>query len=176
VRAGGGRDSRWQLRLSRPVISALVTSAAVAMTLTALGFAVNSMAKKGAGSESGGLYTARFAPNAAGHAATKFYSFSYPAQSAELAQPLVDKSDDVFNDVAAYPGMANNASIDVELTDQDRLLATIVAERHLFAIQELADIETLAQSANRNLQYPLGAALIDVFVERYGLEAPSDCC
>jgi hypothetical protein len=76
----------------------------------------------------------------------------------------------VFNE-----GLASWAAADdpgQRFKSEDRLEAAIVSKRHLVTPQQLTDIESLAREADRNLQYPLGAVLIDVFVARYGGDAP----
>lgn len=62
-------------------------------------------------------------------------------------------------------------SVGSGLTDLHRLQAAIVSRRHLLRPEQLTDIEALARIADRNLQYPLGAVLVDSIVARYGQES-----
>ncbi len=54
----------------------------------------------------------------------------------------------------------------------DRLQAAIVSSRHLVSARQLTDMDALARDVDRNLVYPLGAAVVDALVRRYGADAP----
>lgn len=56
-------------------------------------------------------------------------------------------------------------------TELGRFQAAIVSRRHLITAAQLTDIDTLSRQADINLRYPLGAALVDSLVNRYGREA-----
>lgn len=68
--------------------------------------------------------------------------------------------------------ITNRISIRAGLTDMQRFQAAIVSQRHMVSAAELADIEALAKQVDINLRYPLGAALIESMVGRYGPDAP----
>jgi hypothetical protein len=57
-------------------------------------------------------------------------------------------------------------------TEKSRFQAAVVSRRHLVTPELLTDVAGFAQHADITLQYPLGAALIDVMVTRYGRDAP----
>jgi ABC-type transport system involved in multi-copper enzyme maturation permease subunit len=57
-----------------------------------------------------------FTPIAGAHAATRHYSFSYPALSSGRVRPLIDKADATFDAVAALLGIDGGAPIDVDLS------------------------------------------------------------
>jgi hypothetical protein len=77
----------------------------------------------------------------------------------------------VFNEGLAQ-WMERNQSPHQGATRLDRLQAGIVSERHLVNAAALTDLETLGRDVDENLKYPLGAALVEVFVQRYGVAAP----
>jgi hypothetical protein len=58
------------------------------------------------------------------------------------------------------------------VSDFDRLQAAIVSQRHMVSARQLTDINELARDVDRNLQYPLGAVVVDALVRRYGANAP----
>jgi hypothetical protein len=58
------------------------------------------------------------------------------------------------------------------VSELDRLQAAIVSQRHLASAQQLTDMNALARDVDRNLEYPLGAVIVDALVRRYGAEAP----
>jgi hypothetical protein len=241
ARSGDGRGSRLQMRLSRPLISAVVTFATIAASIGAVMYYASS--SETARSESAkGFGAARFELSASGYARTSRYSFKYPAQYAEKAQSLIGKADAAFDQVAEILRTDAGAVVDVDLSGSrantegtafynrirmhargddaldtlvhetahvlafrlaggererelskieafneglahwvensvisgsgltriDRLQAAIVSHRHLPGIEHLADMETFALEADRNLQYPLGAVVVDGVVARYG--------
>ncbi len=59
------------------------------------------------------------------------------------------------------------------VSDRDRLQAALVSHRHMLVARQLIDMDALARDMDLNLQYPLGAILVDVLVRRYGAEAPA---
>ena len=54
------------------------------------------------------------------------------------------------------------------ISDVDKLQAAIISRRHMVSARQLTDMTALAREVDLNLQYPLGAALIDVLVKRNG--------
>jgi hypothetical protein len=68
--------------------------------------------------------------------------------------------------------IANRISIHTGLTDTQRFEAAIVSQRHLVKAEQLTDIQALAKQVDLSLKYPLGAALIESMVARYGPDAP----
>lgn len=244
--AGGGSGRKLQLRLSRPIVSAAVTLATIgALIATIALYADSSQGDPLQASGSGDVPGARFVSSPAGSARTQRYSFSYPAQRAELVQALLRDADRTHDAVATLLGAGEGPRIDVDLSgsltntegtafhdrirmqlgpaalatlahetahvlahrlaggererelskmsalneglaqwienqvsggetlpELGRLQAAIVSRRHLVTPEQLTDIESLARNADRNLQYPLGAVLVDVLVNRYGSQAP----
>lgn len=63
----------------------------------------------------------------------------------------------------ARPGRANEGH---------ELAAAIVSARRLVTPRQLTDQDAFASAVDQNLKYPLGAILVDRFVERYGPAAP----
>jgi hypothetical protein len=189
---------------------------------------------------------ARFTPPAPGHAETRHYTFSYPAQQSESVRLLLLGADEVFGNVATQLDVEGGASIDVDLSGSinntegtayvdrirmnpagearlgvlahetthvfanrlaggenerelrkmeafneglahwveqslfekagvsefDRLQVAIVSQRHMVSARQLTDMDALERDVDRNLVYPLGAALVDALVRRYGRDAP----
>jgi hypothetical protein len=58
------------------------------------------------------------------------------------------------------------------ISEVDRLQAAIVSRRHMISPRQLTDMTALAREVDLNLQYPLGGVLVDVLVNRYGVDAP----
>jgi hypothetical protein len=77
----------------------------------------------------------------------------------------------VFNE-----GLARWVELDLSgnrgLPDLDRLRSAVVSRRSLVSLEMLTDLEELARSNDQNLKYPLGAAFVDAFIQRYGAGAP----
>ena len=244
--AGAGRR-RLQLYLSRPLISAIVmavTIAAVVGALALYGHSVGGGTVQEVAASDPGI--AQFKPAPPGHAQIRHYTFSYPAQQADIVRPLLLHADEVFSQVAAQLQIEGGEPIDVDLSgseantegtaflsrirmfpggenplstlahetthvfakrlaggenerelskmpafneglarwveqtiatksgvsERDRRQAAIVSQRHMASARQLTDPEALAREVDRNLIYPLGAVLIDAFVERYGHDAP----
>jgi ABC-type transport system involved in multi-copper enzyme maturation permease subunit len=61
---------------------------------------------------------------------------------------------------------------DQRLSRVEQLQAAVVSQRRMVTAEQLTDLPVLARVADRNLQYPLGAAIIDALVHRYGAGAP----
>lgn len=61
---------------------------------------------------------------------------------------------------------------DAEMHRLESLAVAAMFRRHLLSQDELLDNRTLERKLDWRLQYPLGAGLIEVFVKRYGKEAP----
>ncbi len=59
-------------------------------------------------------------------------------------------------------------------TELDRLECAVVAQRNLIKPELLTRPDELARLQDLSLQYPLGAALVDALVRRYGPTAPRD--
>jgi hypothetical protein len=78
----------------------------------------------------------------------------------------------VFNEGLAE-WIENRVTTGSGLTDLNRLQAAIVSRRQLIRAEHLTDFEMLEREADLTLQYPLGAALVDSMVTRYGREAPA---
>lgn len=57
-------------------------------------------------------------------------------------------------------------------TEKGRFQAAIISRRHLVTPELLTDMMGFAQNTDITLQYPLGAAVIDAMVARYGRDAP----
>jgi hypothetical protein len=66
----------------------------------------------------------------------------------------------------------NHVAGDGTLREIDRFQAAVVSRRRLLTPAQLTDIDTLAQHADINLRYPLGAALVESLVARHGPDAP----
>lgn len=66
----------------------------------------------------------------------------------------------------------NQISTGSGLTDDERLQAAIISRRQLLRVEHLTDFNALERVADRGLQYPLGAVLVDSMVARYGRDAP----
>ncbi|MEO8314003.1 MAG: hypothetical protein ABI645_04320 [Pseudomonadota bacterium] len=58
------------------------------------------------------------------------------------------------------------------LTDIERFRAALVSRRHLVMPEQLTDMEVFARHSDILLRYPLGAALVESMVARYGRDAP----
>jgi len=58
------------------------------------------------------------------------------------------------------------------VSELDKLQAAIVSQRHMASARQLTDVDALARDVDRNLVYPLGAAIVDVLIRRYGADAP----
>jgi hypothetical protein len=76
-----------------------------------------------------------------------------------------------FNEGLAH-WVEQRLSAQIGLSEFDRMQGAIVSHRHMVSARQLTDIETMARDVDRNLQYPLGAAVVDVLVRRYGADAP----
>src|SRR5258708_26567897 len=59
------------------------------------------------------------------------------------------------------------------VSDLDRLQAAIVSHRHMATARQLTDVDALARALDRNLVYPLGAAVVDALIRRYRAAAPT---
>jgi hypothetical protein len=57
--------------------------------------------------------------------------------------------------------------------ETDRFTAAVVSRRHLVKPEELTDMAAFARHSDIQLQYPLGAALVDSLVARHGRDAPN---
>lgn len=57
-------------------------------------------------------------------------------------------------------------------SEEQELAAAIVSQRRLVTPRQLTDYDTFAAAVDDNLKYPLGAALVEQFVHRYGPQAP----
>jgi hypothetical protein len=245
--AGAGRRRQLELRLSRPFVSALVAVATIAAVFGAIVMYGRSASGGHARTVSEGKpNTVQFTPTAPGHAETRHYTFSYPAQQSDSVQPLLLHADEVFGNVATQLGIDGGASIDVDLSGSinntegtayfdrirmyangemalsvlahetthvfanrlaggenerelrkmetfneglahwveqtlfekagvsefDRMQAAIVSQRHMISPRQLTEMDTLERNVDRNLVYPLGAALVDALLRRYGPGAP----
>lgn len=69
-----------------------------------------------AGVTAGGANALKFTPIAGGHAATRHYSFSYPALSGARMHPLIARADRTFAEVAAILHIDGGGPIDVDLS------------------------------------------------------------
>ena len=61
---------------------------------------------------------------------------------------------------------------DTDARTRERMAVATLFRRHLLTQDALLDNRTLERQLDWQLQYPLGAALIEVLVKRYGREAP----
>jgi ABC-type transport system involved in multi-copper enzyme maturation permease subunit len=118
--SGAGRRRQFQLQLSRPLISALVTVATGAALVGAV-FVYTKSAMRGQPRQNSAaaVDTAQFTPAAAGHAQTLHYTFSYPAQQSEQVQVLLQHADEVFANVAKQLDIDGGAAIDVDLSGSE---------------------------------------------------------
>ena len=55
-----------------------------------------------------------------------------------------------------------------EERESNELLIGVLFSRHELLLDEMVDFETLARKRDRDLEYPLGATLVDALVERHG--------
>jgi ABC-type transport system involved in multi-copper enzyme maturation permease subunit len=87
----------------------------------------------------------------------------------ELARELSKMS--VFNEGLAT-WVHNQVTGKMALNDMERFQSAVVSRRHLVKPEQLADSQALARQSDISLQYPLGAALVESLVARYGRDAP----
>jgi hypothetical protein len=66
----------------------------------------------------------------------------------------------------------NQVTGKVALRDIERFQSAVVSRRHLVKPEQLTDMQAFARQSDINLQYPLGAALVESLVARYGRDAP----
>lgn len=118
--SGMGRRRQFQLQLSRPLISALVTAATGAALLGALFvYTKSGGARQARQSSQSTVDSAEFTPTAPGHAQTLHYTFSYPAQQSEPVQGLLLHADEVFDNVAKQLDIDGGPGIDVDLSGSE---------------------------------------------------------
>jgi ABC-type transport system involved in multi-copper enzyme maturation permease subunit len=118
--SGAGRRRQFQLQLSRPLISALVTVATGAALFGAVFvYTKSSVERQARQSSKRDVDSAQFTPTAAGHAQTLHYTFSYPAQQSEPVQVLLLHGDEVFGNVAKQLGIDGGPAIDVDLSGSE---------------------------------------------------------
>jgi ABC-type transport system involved in multi-copper enzyme maturation permease subunit len=118
--SGMGRRRQFQLQLSRPLISALVTAATGAALLGAVFIYTKSGAQRQAPQSSeSAVDSAQFTPTAGGHARTLHYTFSYPAQQSEPVEVLLLHADEVFGNVAKQLDIDGGPAIDVDLSGSE---------------------------------------------------------
>lgn len=247
VLMSGHRRPRLEKWLGRPLISALVGAATIAVALCALTLYTRESPEE-AGERRleetpGSVVMPKEPP---GHAATSYYTFSYPAHHSRNLPVLLKAADRTYERVASLLHFETTPVIDVDLSgsspntagtahldrirmdpsvgdplatlahetthvfglrlaggERDReldkmavfneglarwvehqivaeggtpeneiLQAAVVSRRHLVSATMLTDLEALARSNDQDLKYPLGAVLVDMFVRRYGSEAP----
>jgi hypothetical protein len=118
--SGMGRARRFQLQLSRPLISALVTAATAAALLGAFFVYVKPAADRQARKNpESAVDSAKFTPSAEGRAQTLHYTFSYPAQQAGPVQEFLQHADEIFGDVAKQLVIDGGMGIDVDLSGSE---------------------------------------------------------
>jgi len=117
-----GRLRRWAIRFGIALMLAAV--------LAGIGL-LSARSKEDDKGEAGKRADAvEFLSMASGHAATRHYSFSYPALSGARVRPLIDKADATFDAVAALLGIEGGAPIDVDLSGStDNHAGTAYLER-----------------------------------------------
>ena len=76
----------------------------------------------------------------------------------------------VFNEGLAQ-WIENKLTADDDSEEQE-LAAAIVSKRRLVSPRQLADYAAFSGAVDDNLKYPLGVALVERFVRRYGPQAP----
>ena len=72
----------------------------------------------------------------------------------------------------AWPNGSRAKSRDRTRNERHELAAAIVSARRLVTPRQLTDHDAFASAVDENLKYPLGAILVERFVERYGPAAP----
>jgi ABC-type transport system involved in multi-copper enzyme maturation permease subunit len=118
--SGAGRRRQFQLQLSRPLISALVTVATAAALLGAVFvYTKSAVERQPRQSATGNVDSAQFTPTAAGHAQTLHFTFSYPAQQSEQVQVLLQHADEIFANVAKQLDIGGGPAIDVDLSGSE---------------------------------------------------------
>ena len=119
-RGAGADRRRLQLVLSRPVVSATVTIATIAVLFGAFLLYEKPHSEDGARQVTASSpSSAQFKPAAPGHSQTSHYTFSYPARRAEPVQLLLLHADEVFSNVAGQLNIDGGAAIDVDLSGSE---------------------------------------------------------
>lgn len=77
----------------------------------------------------------------------------------------------VFNEGLAR-WVERKLSLEQAFNEDQELAAAIVSQRRLITPRQLTDYQAFSSAVDGELKYPLGAALVDCFVRRYGSEAP----